>query len=142
VAEQENKMLVRRFVEEVLNARALERLPEFLTSDYADGSAVGAGIEALRSEFENWFRSFPDHRITIEELVAEGDLVASRSMSHATHHGDYLGVAATGLGVSFAAHELYRIRDGKIAEHWEVWDEAALLRQIGGVVSADERGRA
>ena len=88
-------------------------------------------MEDLRREFEAWFLAFPDHRVEIEAVVAAGDLVATRSACSATHRGEYAGVAATGRRVTFAAHEMYRIRDGLIVEHWEIWDEAGLLRQLG-----------
>jgi len=130
---EDNKALVRGFVAEVINDRRLDRLEEFLAPDYADRSEGLAGsdaIEALRQGFEAWWQSFPDHRVAIEQLVAEGDFVASRASCSAVHAGAYAGHRATGRRISFDAHELYRIHDGRIAEHWEIWDEATLLRQL------------
>jgi C-1 hydroxylase len=141
---EENKALIRRFVAEVLNTRSLDRIGEFLAPTYVDHSSDfddRPPIEALRAGFELWYRSFPDHRIAIQEPVAEEDLVASRSVCQATHQGEYLGVPPSGKRIVFTAHELYRIDAGKIAEHWEIWDEAALLRQLGlitkGAVASD-----
>ena len=119
---------LRRFVAEVLNAQALDRLTEFLAPTYVDHSSDfddRPAIDALRAGFELWFREFPDHRITIQTLVAEGDLVASRSTCAATHRGEYMGVRPTGKRVTFTAHELYRIEAGKIA-NLQVWQGEAL----------------
>jgi steroid delta-isomerase-like uncharacterized protein len=139
MSERDNEMLVRRFVTEAINGRRLDLLEQFLAPDYADlsaGTRAGFSVEDLRGEFENWFRAFPDHRVEIEQLVAAGDLVATRSACSATHRGEYCGVAATGQIITFAAHEMYRVRNGLISEHWEIWDEAGVLRQLGILVEA------
>jgi steroid delta-isomerase-like uncharacterized protein len=134
VSPSANEALVRRFVDEAINGHRLDLLESFLAPDYADLSAATPGdfsVGDLRREFEAWFLAFPDHRVSIEAVVAAGDLVATRATCSATHRGKYAGVPATGRRIAFTAHEMYRIRDGLIAEHWEIWDEAGLLRQLG-----------
>jgi steroid delta-isomerase-like uncharacterized protein len=130
---EQNKKRIKQFIDEVLNARAFDRLEEFLAADYMDHSEGLAGrdaIEGLRRGFEKWLESFPDHHIRIAQILAEGDLVAVRSVSSATHRGSYLGLPGTDTSVTFEAHELFRLHENKVVEHWEIWDEAGLLRQL------------
>jgi steroid delta-isomerase-like uncharacterized protein len=132
----QGEQLVRRLTDEVLNAQAIERLEEFLAEDYVDhaaGLSGDAAIGALRRGFESWWSSFSDHNIEITHLVVAGDLVSYRSVCRCTHSGPYAGIPATGKEIVFEAHELYRVRDGRLAEHWEVWDEASVLRQLGAL---------
>jgi aspartyl-tRNA synthetase len=129
---EQNKAVVRAIVD-CLNERAFDRLATLLDPTYTDhgnGTTDPGGAEALRDEFEDWFASFPDHQITIESLVAETDFVAIRTQAEATHSGSFRGLPATGRRVVFGAQELYRLRNGRAVEHWEIWDEAALLRQL------------
>jgi predicted ester cyclase len=70
---------------------------------------------------------------TIEDLIAEGDKVVARWRSHATHQGDYMGIAPSGKEVEFTGISVYRIEEGKIAESWTVEDQLGLMRQIGAI---------
>ncbi len=132
MSESPRKRHVRALVD-ALNGRRLDELERYLAPGYVDRSAppgADASPGGLRAGFEEWHRSFPDHRITIERLIEEGDYVATRATCEATHAGAYAGIAPTGRRVRFAAHELYRFDGDLICEHWEVWDEAALMRQL------------
>lgn len=76
---------------------------------------------------------FPDSRITIESCVAEGDTVASRWTLTGTHGGTFQGIPPTGRPILFKGIEFNRVVDGRFVEHWSMFDNVALLRQIGAI---------
>jgi predicted ester cyclase len=75
---------------------------------------------------------------TIEDLIAEGDKMVARWRSHATHQGDYMGIAPTGNRVKFTGISFYRIEGRKIAESWTVEDQFGLMGQIGAVAESEQ----
>ena len=122
---EENKALVRREQEELWNHTGnLDAAQELFAPEQA---------EAARQEAADFRRGFPDIVSIIEDLIAEGDMVAARWSSRATHLGEYLGVPPTGNEVEFTGISVYRIEGGRIAESWTEEDELGLMRQIGAV---------
>ena len=122
---EKNKAIVRREQEELWNHTGnLDAAEELFATEQA---------EAARQEAADFRRGFPDVVSTIEDLVAEGDKVAARWKSRATHRGEYVGIAPTGREVEFTGVSVYRIEGSKIVESWTVEDELGLMRQIGAV---------
>jgi predicted ester cyclase len=74
---------------------------------------------------------FPDLQLTIEDTVAEGDLVAQRISFNGTHTGVFQGLPPTNRRVTFSGLELNRFEDGRVAEHWFQLDALGLLQQLG-----------
>jgi steroid delta-isomerase-like uncharacterized protein len=132
----ENKALVRRYVEEVLNNRNLDLIdklfaPTFIDHDTSMPDARGpAGVKRLAAMVHG---SFPDLHFTVEDMVAEGDKVVYRYSVRGTHQGDFMGIAATGKQFAVTGIHIYRVVDGKLQEEWENWDMLGLLRQLGVV---------
>jgi predicted ester cyclase len=122
---EENKALVRREQEELWNHTGnLDAAEELFAPEQA---------QAARQEAADFRRGFPDVVSIIEDLIAEGEMVAARWSSRATHLGEYAGVPPTGNEVEFTGISVYRIAGGRIAESWTVEDELGLMRQIGAV---------
>ena len=122
---EETKALVRREQEELWNHTGnLDAAHELFAPGQAD---------AARQEAADFRQGFPDVVSVIEDLIAEGDMVAARWSSRATHLGEYAGVSPTGNEVEFTGISVYRIAGGRIAESWTVEDELGLMRQIGAV---------
>ena len=89
---------------------------------------------AAWSEFMSAFTAgFPDSRISIQSCVAEGDTVVSRWTLTGTHQGQFQGIPATGRPVAFTGLECNKVAGGQIVEHWSMFDNLALLRQIGAM---------
>jgi predicted ester cyclase len=87
---------------------------------------------AREKEFITRIRSaFPDLRVEIEDVVLERDRIAARVMHRGTHHGDFLGFAATGRSVAYEGTVIFRILDGRIAERWGTVDVFGILWQLG-----------
>ena len=77
-------------------------------------------------------KAFPDLKIAIEELVAEGDKVCARATTRGTHKGTFFGIPGTGKAVTMSGLTMVRIVDGRIIESWVKNDVGSLMRQIGG----------
>lgn len=99
----------------------LSGAPEPLNSD--DWSGFLAGFTM----------AFPDSRITIEESIADGNTVAARWTLVGTHRAEFQGIPATGRKVKFDGIEYNIIVNGQCAEHWSMFDNLALLRQLGAI---------
>lgn len=77
--------------------------------------------------------AFPDLRFTMEDVIAEGDMVTVHLVARGTHRGELFGVPPTGGQVTVEAMERYRIADGRVAEQWVVMDALGLMQQIGAI---------
>ena len=80
---------------------------------------------------ESFLVSFPDQRVTIHDMVAEGDRVAVRATYSGTHTGPMGDVPPTGKAVESPFLAMFRIESGRIAELWVEWDNVAMLTQLG-----------
>lgn len=91
------------------------------------------GLDGLRAFHEALWEAFPDARLTVEDLVVEGDRAALRYRLQGTHRGPYLGVPPTGLGFDVEGLTLLRLAHGRVVEEWHSPTELAILRQLGAV---------
>lgn len=89
------------------------------------------GVQALKHVWVTLLHAFPDLRVAIEDVIAEGDKVVHRNTVTGTHQGEYRGVAPTGKTVTYNEIFIFRFTDGRIAEIWGVVDVLAQLRQLG-----------
>lgn len=74
---------------------------------------------------------FPDYHITVEEVVAEGDKVVLRFTFRGTNTGDYFGIPATGKPITMHFVEIFKVRDGQIAEIWHIANVLDVMQQLG-----------
>jgi predicted ester cyclase len=132
--EAANEAIYRRFVDEVLNAGDPEAADRFFAPEFVDHS-LPEGVPGTLAGFKQWFdafrRAFPDARWEIDVILAGGDLVARQQTFRATHVGEYLGVPPTGREVRASEAGIVRFDGGRMVEFWGVFDESALLRQLG-----------
>lgn len=130
------KDLVRRLVDECVNRDRADLLDRYTAADVrvhpgTPGSAPDTeGIDELRAAFGRFHTTFPDLHITLDELIAEGDLVAARWTATGTHSAELAGVPATGRAVRWSGTDVYRVAEGRVAEWWRNDDSAWLLAQI------------
>ena len=120
-----------RAVYDAINERNLDGLDDLFSSDYVDHQDGHRGIEAFKGQLRVFFEAFPDLRITLDEVVAEGDRFASRTTATGTNTGSLMGMAPTGESVSVGAVDIVHIRDGRAAERWGGLDTYSLLVQLG-----------
>ncbi len=136
---EDAKAVVRRFVEEVQDQHRLELVDELFDPGYIDhfssgGMPPAAGadpIEAFKRFFSAILRAFPDLRVTVEDQIAEGDRVVTRKTFRGTHSGEFLGIPPFNKHLELELIDIFRVRNGRLAEHWAQLDIMAVLRQIG-----------
>ena len=124
---EENKALVRE-VYEIIAGGGFGRAEEVVNPDVPDNECpLERGRPKLIDTFERFAAevrtAFPDVRVTVEDMIAEGDRVAARVTMRGTHLGEFEGIAPTGKRVEVRAMDMYRITDGKIVEHWGHGDD-------------------
>ncbi len=140
--ESQNKSLARRFMEEVVNTGAVDRLSEFLAPEYVAPHLGIAGIEQAREHLLVFRHCYPDMVVTIEGQVAEADIVVTWYVMRATHLGAMAGVPATGKKITLRAVNVQRIRAGRIVEHWGGSNSLEALLELGIVRWAGDIGPA
>jgi steroid delta-isomerase-like uncharacterized protein len=133
---EENKAVVRRFFEDVINRGNLQLAGEFVTAGYIEhqelpGAEGAQGIEVANRFLSLMRTAFPDFRSEIEDLIAQGNKVVARVSVSGTHRGEMMGMAPTGKRVTASGIEVFRFQNGKMAEHWATFDALGMLRQIG-----------
>jgi steroid delta-isomerase-like uncharacterized protein len=133
-----NKAVSRRWID-VFNERDDAAQADVLAQDYVAHAPVS--LEPTPLDSEGWTRflagfveGFPDLQLTVEDAVAEGDLVAQRVRFAGTHTGEFQGLPPTHRKVTFSGLELNRFVDGRVAEHWFQLDSLTLLQQLGLMV--------
>lgn len=134
MAAEENKALVRRWVEEAWNNKNLSVVEETWDENWIDHSGPPgqpSGPEGARQFVTQFTAAFPDVQITIEDMVAEGDTVVYRWTGRATHQGVFQGIFPTGRRVEVPGITIHRLRNGKIAETWGLVDTLGMLQQLG-----------
>ncbi len=133
---EQNKTLMRRFYDEVVNRGNLDMIDELASPDFVDheaSSGLAGGREDVKQFLSMLRIAFPDLRMNVEDLIAEGDKVVARATMTGRHQGEFAGIAATGKTVNVAAIDIVRFADGKLAEHWGVTDAASLMEQLGAL---------
>ena len=132
---EQNKAIVRRLFDEVYNAKNIALIDDLIAPDFVDHNPV-AGLEPGRAGFKQFIglvaTVFPDNRLTIDDLLAEGDRVAVRWTSYNTHTGgEFFGIPPSGRTAVFTGTTIYRVVNGKIVELWYNADTMGLLTQLG-----------
>jgi steroid delta-isomerase-like uncharacterized protein len=132
---EENKALVRRFVDEVQCQHNLAAMDELYSPDFVDRSGMTdpPNLESARRFFGMMFAAFPDMRFTIRQQIAEGDKVVAHKTFHGTHLGPFMGIPPTGKEVSIDVMDIYTVSGGVITEHWTVGDMLGMMQQLGVV---------
>jgi steroid delta-isomerase-like uncharacterized protein len=131
-----NKAAGRRFAEEVLSQHNLDVLPELVAEDFIEQNpppGQGPGRDGLRRFLGAMFEAFPDLEWRPQEMVAEGDRLATWAIWTGTQAGDFFGVPATGRQVSVEAWTLDRFRAGLMIESRILMDAMGLMHQLGAV---------
>lgn len=131
MAAEDNKAAVLRFYEEVINGTDLDVIDELLTPDGVDHTFGSQSAEEAKQFFGMLYQAFPDLRVEVNDVIAEGDLVAVRSTYTSTHQGEFLGIPSTGKQTRTNGVDFFRLQDGRQAEHWGGPDILSLLMQLG-----------
>jgi steroid delta-isomerase-like uncharacterized protein len=140
---EDNKTVIRRWNEEIFNEKRVDRADELVTQDYEDHAAQPGqafGLQGAKQMWAMYVAALPDLRVTMDEMVAEGDRVAARWTAEGTHQGELLGIPATGKRIRWSGISICRVAEGKMAEQFERWDRLDLMQQLG-VIPARGQGK-
>jgi steroid delta-isomerase-like uncharacterized protein len=141
---EENKALVRRFVEEVQSQHKLTAVDEIMDPNmiehYGQPTSLNS-VEAFKKFFAGFIAAFPDVKAVIHNQVAEGDKVVTHKTFHGTHKGEFMGIPPTGKKVALELIDIFRIDRGKLIEHWAVADMMSIMQQLGAIPSRSEPGK-
>lgn len=131
---EQNKSIVRRWVEEGWNKENLAVVDQIYTPNFVqhDSSPVPVtSSEALKHYVAGYKSAFPDLHFTIDDLIAEGDRVVWRFTSKGTNNGPFMGMPPTGKRGVVPGIVVFRFEDSRIAEAWVNFDALSLLQQLG-----------
>jgi predicted ester cyclase len=127
-----NKQLVRDYIDNAINKRQPETAERYFAANYIEYNAhLPAGINGKKQFIAAVLKGFSDYHGEIEDIVAEGDEVVTRTLWTGTQDNPFLGRPAAGNKVQFATSDFYRIDNGKIAKHWDVVDSLARAVALG-----------
>jgi steroid delta-isomerase-like uncharacterized protein len=130
-----NKAIVRRFFEEVYNRGNLEVADELMAPDVVDHDMLPgqqSGVEGYKRSIAEQRAASSDLRFSIEDMIAEGEKVVTRSVGSGTHdRGELMGVPPTGKRITVSNITITRLEGGKIVEEWTESDTLGMMRQLG-----------
>ncbi len=129
-----NKKVLGEFAEAVFVKKDLSAMDRYMKADYIQHNPlVKQGASGFREFFNSWFEAVPDWQYSLKKIVAEGDQVWVYGTYAGTLKKDWLGICASGQIYAFDAVDIFRLEDGKLAEHWDVMDIHGLFKQLGVV---------
>ena len=141
MSEEENKIIARRFNDEVWDGGDEAALEELFAEDVIDYGAIPGqppGREGHKYQLALFRSAFPDLRVTSEDIFSEGDKVAYRWTGRGTHQGELMGIPATGNDVTFRGIDVLRIEGGKVVERWSEYNALEAMQQMGVLPPPEE----
>ena len=136
---EENKAVVRRYLDEIINQGNIGVAEEIVAQDYINHTPSG-GVGSGRADFiqglVTMLTAFPDWHVTVEEMIAEGDLVVDQFRISATHTGSVNGIPASGRPIATVGMHMWRVHNGKLIEGWYTHD--SLHRVAAALVPSGE----
>ena len=120
MSEEDNKRLIRRYIEEVVNTGDVEMLAEFIGPNYVEiynNVKYESGLEGAKQHILGGRETYSGLHLTIEKQIAEGDWVVTQVTARGTHQGTWLGIKPTGKAVEFTCVNVDKVVDGRIVEH-------------------------
>ena len=133
---RENKLIVQRYIEEVINTGNVEKAELFISPDYVeiyDGKRYTLGIKGAREHIAGVRQTYPDLRLTVEMQIAEDDWVATSIVARGTHKGAWLGIKPTGKALTYSGVNLDKVINGRIVEHGGAANMLTPLLEAGAI---------
>ena len=133
MAVEQNKLVARRFIEEILGKGSFDLLNEITADTYIDHN-LPSGVTP-RQSISGFRAGFPDMQVSVEEVIAEGDKTVVRWTMRGTNSGHFFGIPPTGRAVRMSGISMYRLEGSRLAEGWVEYDQLGLMQQLGVVPS-------
>ena len=131
---QDNRTVVRRFIEETINQGRIDAAAQFVWEDVVEQVPLpgqGPGLEGLKETLRGMRSAFPDLFFSVEEQIADGDKVLTRFEWTGTHRGEFVGIPATGRSVKVWGMVIDRLEDSRIKDTRIIMDMLGLMMQLG-----------
>jgi predicted ester cyclase len=136
MAAEDNKTIVRRLLEEPWTGN-FDVIDECVDANYVGYDPSNPeplrGPQGVKDFVQQYLGAFSDGRITVDEQIAEGDMVATRWTGRGTHDGELMGIAPTRKQATVSGITMSRLQNGKVVEEWTNWDTLGMLQQLGAV---------
>jgi steroid delta-isomerase-like uncharacterized protein len=132
---EQNKARIRRVIEQAYSRGDLSVVDEVAAKDlviHAPSQEI-RGREGAKQYVTMLRTAFPDLHFTVEDQIAEGDMVVTRWTARGTHKGQFQSIPATGKEIRLAGTDIDRITDGQVVECWAHVDELGLMQQLGAI---------
>lgn len=131
-----NKKLISKYINEIINTGNVDLIDNFIAPDYSeihDGKRYTIGIDGAREHILGVRKTYPDLKLTIDNQIAEGDLVATCITVQGTHKGEWSGIRPTGKILKYTGVNIDRIKNGKIIEHGGAANMLGPLLEAGAI---------
>jgi len=131
---EQNKSVIRRFVEEVQNKKDWGVYDELNDQEFVNHSAppgIPSDREGGKVYLGAFLNAFPDCHFIVDDMIAEGDQVVTKKTFTGTHEAEFAGIPPTGKRVTLQFVDIMRVRDGRIVEHWLSMDQLSFMQQLG-----------
>ncbi len=133
---ENNKLIVRKYIEEVINTGNVDKIGNYISPDYTEvfeGKRYEMGINGAKEHIKGVRTTYKDLHLTIEKQIAEGDWVVTCITAKGIHNDTWLGIKPTGKLVLFTGVNVDKVRDGKIVEHGGAANMLNPLLEIGAI---------
>ena len=133
-----NKKIILRIFNEGFSQGKFEVFDELISDKFVNHGIPNAptGINGFRTIVRQFLNAFPDLKINVEQIIAEGDTVACRGFATGTHDGEFMGVQATGRKVRFQFVDFWKLSNGRCTENWVQMDISGVMQQIASLQTA------
>jgi len=135
MSEEQNKKVLERVIEEAYSKGNVDVLDELFAPNFIEHQAgiLPPTVEGVKRSIAYLRGAFPDMKLTIEEIIANGDKTWARITGRGTHRGPFMGLPPTGKSFAITIMDVCRFENGQIVEHWGVADQLAVMVQLGGL---------
>jgi steroid delta-isomerase-like uncharacterized protein len=133
-----NKKVILRLFNEGITEKKFEVFDELISEKFIKHGVPNApgGIGGFKTGLQQFIQAFPDIKVSIQQIIAEGESVATRGFFQGTHQGNFMGVPATGRKVRVEYMDFWKLNDGKCTENWVQMDLHGIMQQIGSLETA------
>jgi len=140
VTSAQNKALVRRAYDELLEQGKFDNIENLVHEEFVDHTnrpGWANDREGLKQVLEHVRGAFPDVKFVVDDMVCEGDTVMFRQTLCGTHLGEFFGIPPTGKRVNYRGFHWCRILDGRVVEYEAINDDLGMMQQLGVVATPD-----
>ncbi len=138
-----NKATVQNFYDQMINAHNTAMIDSFCSADFVDHNPdpgrTGKGIDDMKASFKDFFTAYPDVHVKTDFMVAEGDTVAAHVTVTGTNSGAMGNMPATNKQINIEGIDIIVLKDGKAVERWGVFDNMAMMQQLGMMPDASQQ---